>query len=117
MKTTHWEKSKSDGLHCLYVGDLLTGFRVSEAVSFDDEEHQKQEHWIDKGWTAAPQDDDPRLFLAISPYEDTKTVYATLSAAQAHCESMYELFVDLGIAELHAPYEGFPGGIPDEWLE
>jgi hypothetical protein len=29
---------------------------------------------------------------------------------------MYGLFVDLGIAELHAYGEGFPGGIADDEL-
>lgn len=112
MKTTHWEKGgRCDaGYHFLYVGDLLTGFRVSEAFRIEDVEI---EYWLGSEWAPAPPDG----FFAISPYEDTKTLYATLSAAQEHCESMYQLYVELGIAELHLPYEGLPPGIPDEWFE
>jgi hypothetical protein len=117
MKTTHWEASKASlGLYNLFVGDFLTGFRVSETVPREDEEHENQEHWIDKEWTPELPDDVPYAFLAIGPYEQSKTVYATLLAAQEHCESMYQLFFELGIAELHAPFEGWLGPIPDEWL-
>ena len=75
MTTPHCEKSEYDAsYHIHYVEDLVTGFRVKE-------------------WTPPPElvpflDDpalfipDPEHFLAISPYEDTKTPFGYIRSRQ-----------------------------------
>jgi hypothetical protein len=87
---THWQDdAELFGCHHLCVDDMLTGFHVVEAVPFG--------LLLERRTIPKAELPDVGKFLAKSPHNESSTTYDTLSAAQSHCESMYQLWVDLGM--------------------